>query len=475
MKSDRLDIARDSVSPLLVFALWLTASVTTAGARPNVLLILADDLGLQLSCCGDGHIETPHVDAIAATGARFEVCYTAQASCSPSRASIYTGLFPHTHGHIGLAKPHNPPVAKEFRGHTLPHLMRDAGYRTAVIGKLHVNPKSAFRFDTHVNAELGPNNGREVRAMAAAARDFIQGGNGEPFCLVVSYVDPHHPFSPQLDGLPEDPLPIGAVPPWPFQGVDGEALTREAANYYNCVRRLDAGVGMLMEELESSGHADDTLVIFVSDHGPPFVRAKTTCYEAGMRVPLLVRWPGVARPGHVSGAFASTVDILPTILDATGLDTPTHIQGRSLRSVVAGDDPSWRTSLAGEYHQHAGKPFFPRRTIRDSRYKVIQNLLSGEFTIDLGVDGDTAFRVAQTDRYLGTAGQRAMRRQADPPEWELYDLRADPGEFKNLAADPQHQETLRRMQDLLLDWRIETDDPFLDATELEAKHRAVNF
>ncbi|MEQ8849176.1 sulfatase [Botrimarina sp.] len=470
----RLDIAQRSVALPLVLALWVIAGAATAGDRPNVLLILADDLGLQLSCYGDKHIETPNVDAIAASGARFEVCYTAQASCSPSRASIYTGLFPHTHGHIGLAKPHNPPLAKKFQGHTLPHLMRAAGYRTAVIGKLHVNPKSAFRFDLQLNAELGPNNGREVRAMAAASRDFVRGGDGEPFCLVVSYVDPHHPFSPQLDGLPEDPMPVGAVPPWPFQRVDGEALTREATNYYNCVRRLDAGVGMLMKELESSGHADDTLVIFVSDHGPPFVRAKTTCYEAGLRVPLLVRWPGVAKPGHVSGAFTSTVDILPTILDATGLDTPAHVQGRSLRSVAAGDDTSWRTSLAGEYHQHVGKPFFPRRAIRDSRYKVIHNLLAGELTIDPGVDGDTAYQIAQSDRYQETDGQRAMARQADPPEWELYDLRDDPWEFQNLARDPQHRETLRRMQGLILDWRVETDDPFLDATELEAKHREVN-
>ena len=121
------------------------------------------------------------IDSLAAAGTLFRTAYITQSSCSPSRTSIYTGLFPHTHGHIGLAKPHNPPLREEYRNQTLPVLMKAAGYRTGIIGKLHVNPKSAFPFDLNLNAKLGPEGAREVRAMADAAGEFITADASKPF------------------------------------------------------------------------------------------------------------------------------------------------------------------------------------------------------------------------------------------------------------------------------------------------------
>jgi N-sulfoglucosamine sulfohydrolase len=458
----------------LLFALCAAATSAKAQPQPNVLLIVADDLGLQLSCYGDKYIHTPHIDALSASGTRFRTAYVAQASCSPSRASIFTGLFPHTHGHIGLAKRGNPPLLEEFRDQTLPALLKRAGYRTGIIGKLHVNPKSALPFDLSRNADLGPNGAREIRAMAEAAGEFIAADRAKPFFLMMSYVDPHHPFAAQMDGLPEKPTLPGEVPPWPFQLVEDETTRKEAANYYNCVRRLDAGVGLLMEKLKASGADENTLIIFLGDHGPPFARAKTTCYEAGLRVPFLLRWPGVTQPGLVSDAFVSSVDILPTILDATGINIPAHVQGRSLRKVGAGDVTGWRSTLAGEYHQHGERPFFPRRALRDARFQVIHNLLAGKATTYPSVDGDTADKVALTAAYEGTPARKAMELLPDPPKWELYDLEADPGQFQNLAADPAHTKTLQRMQGLLHDWQMETQDPFLDPTALARKHAEVN-
>ncbi|HEY3322868.1 MAG TPA: sulfatase-like hydrolase/transferase [Planctomycetota bacterium] len=155
---------------ILTSCLLLCAQAfAVAAEKPNVLLIIADDLRLQLSCYGDKHIHTPNIDALAASGTLFRTAYIAQSSCSPSRASIYTGLFPHTHGHLGLAKPQNPPLREEYRNQTLPVLMKAAGYRTAIIGKLHVNPKSVFPFDLNLNAKVGPAGAREVSAMAEAA------------------------------------------------------------------------------------------------------------------------------------------------------------------------------------------------------------------------------------------------------------------------------------------------------------------
>lgn len=355
----------------LLVALCVTATPAFSQARPNILLIIADDLGLQLSCYGDKHIQTPNIDALAASGTRFRTAYITQSSCSPSRASMYTGLFPHTHGHLGLAKPNNAPLREEYRDQTLPVLMKAAGYRTGIIGKLHVNPKNAFQFDLNRNANLGPDGAREVRVMADAAGEFITADATKPFLLVMGYVDPHHPCPTQLNGLPEKPTRPGEVPAWPFQRVEDKTVRENAANYYSSVRRLDAGIGMLLEKLRASGQAENTLIIFLGDNGPPFTRAKTTCYEAGLREPFILRWPGVTKPGLVSEAFVSSVDILPTILDAAGLAIPPHVQGRSLRNVGAGNNTGWRTTLAGEFHQHGERPFFPRRALRDSRYQII--------------------------------------------------------------------------------------------------------
>lgn len=453
-------------------------------ARPNVLLITADDLGPMLSCYGDPHIQTSHIDALAASGVRFTTAYVAQASCSPSRASIFTGVFPHTHGQIGLAKSYNPPLREEFRSQTLPLLMRSAGYRTGIIGKLHVSPGSAVSFDVHrKDLNVVEGGARNVRAMAKMAREFIDADARQPFLLMVSYVDPHrgdgNGFPAQIDGLPERPFRGGDVSAWQFQGIDDPAQLAHIADYYNCIRRLDVGVGLLLDELRTAGHTDDTLVIFVGDHGPPFDRGKTSCYEAGLRVPFIVRWPGVGRSGLVSKALVSTTDILPTILDAAGVDVPKHVQGRSLRPVVAGDGTTdvassgWRTTLAGEFHMHGGRPFYPRRAIRDRRYKVIHNLRAGQEQPLVGIDGDPATRLVRADRYRGTPAEAAMARLADPPSWELYDLEDDPHEMLNLAGDPAHGETLARMQGALLEWRRQTADPLLDPAVVEAMAAAA--
>ena len=457
-----------------MIALLASGMSVQALDKPNILLIIADDLGLQLSCYGDTHIHTPHIDTLAASGTRFRTAYVTQSSCSPSRTSMFTGLYPHTHGHIGLAKPHNPPLREEYRTQTLPALIKAAGYRTAIIGKQHVNPKSAIPFDLKINAELGPAGAREVRAMAEAADKFITADSSRPFCLVMAYVDPHHPYPTQVNGLPEQATRPAEVPAWPFQQVEDKTLLGQAANYYSSVRRLDDGVGMLMDKLRASGKDRDTVIIFLGDNGPPFVRGKTTCYEAGLRTPFLLRWNGVTKPGLVSEAFVSSVDILPTVLDAVGLTVPPHVQGRSLRAVGAGDDPGWRATLAGEFHQHGGRPFFPIRTIRDSRYKVVHNLLAGKLKNNVGIDGDAAVEVVKAAAYRDTPLRKAMDLMADPPEWELYDLAADPWEFRNLSADAAHAATLRRMQGLLRDWRAETRDPFLDPDVLACKHAEVN-
>ncbi len=453
----------------LVLAVIFLAGLGTwsaeAGARRlNVLLITADDLGLQLGCYGEKRIPTPHLDRLASQGARFEVAYVAQASCSPSRSAMFTGLHTHSTGQYGLTGA-GFALHPHLRDKTLPNILKRAGYRTGIIGKLHVAPEDSFQFDYRPKV-----NTRKVRTVATAAERFLDSVDDSPFFLMVNYSDPHafrHPknrrkwyFPPQVDGLPENPVQPSAETLFDFQQIDTPQQRERTAGFLNAVQRLDVGVGMLMDVLSKHGHGNNTLVIFVGDHGPPFTRGKTTVYEAGLRIPFLVRWPGVSKP-IASPAMVSTIDILPTILDATGVPATHAMHGKSLRPVVSHVDAPWREYLVGEFHFH-GKPFFPRRAIRDGRYKLIHNLLAGKARPTTGIDGDPAYQVSRRPEYNGTAVRRAFDTLAHPPEYELYDLQKDPVEFRNLAGRPEYAEIQTRLTEALLRYLRQTDDPFLD-------------
>ncbi len=438
-------------------------------SRPNVLFITADDLGLQMSSYGETLIRTPHMDKLAGSGVRFRTAYVVQASCSPSRSGMFTGLYPHATGQYGLVNTGHKLHSYLYKA-TIPSVLKRAGYRTGIIGKLHVAPEDTFPFDVR---ETNSANTRKVREVAARAAEFWQGGSADPFFLMVNYSDPHAfrkapdssewYFPPQVDGLPANPIKPGAKTLFPFQQIDTDGQRERTANYYNAIKRLDDGVGMLMAELEKAGHAQNTLVVFCGDHGPPFARGKTTCYESGLRIPFVVRWPGVSKVG-VSNAMVSTVDIAPTIYDAVGVDAPLDLHGRSLRPLVRNPGARGRRYLAGEFHMHGARPVYPRRAIRDERYKLIHNLLAGKAKPSTGIDGDHAFEWSREPRYDGTAVRRAFDTFADPPEFELYDLRTDPVEFNNLAGKAEMASVERRMREALHEWRLETKDPCLDSS-----------
>lgn len=454
----------------IVFAYALLGRPSLAAQPMNVLLITADDLGIQLSSYGETLIETPRLDALAASGVRFEIAYAAQASCSPSRASMLTGMYVHSTGQYGLVHT-GLSLDEGLRDSTLPNILKRAGYRTGIIGKLHVAPEDSFRFDSRERLDT-----RKVRLVAERANAFVEASAGQPFFLMVNYSDPHvtpHPedrskryFPPQVDGVPDRPLQPSEKTIFDFQQTDTPEQRVRTAGYYAAVQRLDVAVGLLLDGLEKRGHAEDTLVIFVGDHGPPFTRGKTTAYEAGLRIPFLVRWPGVSK-SMVSPAMVSTVDILPTILDAAGVTVPARVQGRSLRPVLSNPKAPSRAYLVGEFHFHGLQTYYPMRAIRDHRYKLIHNLLAERKRPLAWVDGDRALALAKDERYVGTPVARAFETFAHPPEFELYDLQDDSVEFRNLADDPARRRDLERLKAALLVWRGEYDDPFLDDATLQ--------
>ncbi len=454
---------------LLPFLLTFGLLICSQAKPLNVLLITADDMGLQLGCYGDKEIRTPHLDELAAEGRLYENAYVAQASCSSSRSAMFTGIYPHANGQYGLL---NAGVGfklhDRLQKQTIPALVKKAGYRTGILGKLHVGDEKKFPFDMRIKSDT-----RDVRSVAKHAKTFLS--KDGPFFLMVNYSDPHvygrgprpprEAFPTQYKGVPKNPVKVGEVTSFPFQRLnnDPEQVER-TTQYYNAVMRFDAAVGMLLSELKKSGSYDNTLIWFVSDHGPPFFRGKTSCYEAGVKVPMILKWPGVYEAGDRHEGMVSTVDIVPTLTDALGLPTPKGVQGSSVREL----ETTPRTHLFTELNYHGNNPFFPRRSVRDGRFKLIHNIMAGKGQPSTGVDGDAAYRLSKDSRNKDPLRQAAFERAANPPEWELHDLKKDPWEFENLATQPQHADRLKELQKVLLQWRRETKDPLLtkEGTEM---------
>jgi N-sulfoglucosamine sulfohydrolase len=321
-----------------------------------------------------------------------------------------------------------------------------------------------------------------MRKYADAAAGFIKASD-QPFFLAVNFPDAHFPLLRQQYGLPEKPLSGDGVSPLPFIGVDTPRLRKGAADYYNCLMRLDAGVGMLLEELDEARKADQTLVIYIGDHGAQFSRGKATCYEGGLRIPMIVRWPGPVRPGTVRNELVSTIDILPTVIQAAGLPARASLPGRSLLPLAADRDVPWREYLFAERTAYHAASFFPQRTVRDERYKLILNLTPARANpvAQTYLTTQIGFFLYGTNRQEIDAApehiQQAYATWRNPPSVELYDLHNDPWEFRNLSEEPEFADVKRRMLGELKRFREQYNDPLLDSAKLKklaAEHDRVS-
>lgn len=442
--------------------------------RPNVLLIVSEDNGQHMGCYGDTNVQTPRLDALAAEGARFADAYCTQAVCSPGRASILTGLYPHQNGQIGLS---THEYAMYDGVANLPGLLKPLGYRTGLLGKLHVKPYSDFPWDLWWNdGEYISFHKRDVYKTAEMAREFIEGTGDDPFLLMVAARDCHLPFLRQCEGVPEHPLSGEDVSPLPFVGVDTPRIREHTADYYNCMQRLDVTVGLLLDVLRSCGKEQDTLVIFTTDHGAQFARGKCSCYEGGLRIPMIARWPGRIPEGVVVDGLVSQVDVLPTIMSAVGGEVPPHVAGSSLLPLMAGEAVEWRDHICAEWTSCHPPLFYPQRSIRDGRYKLIVTYQAGRPSPCAQINTGTATFQARIEpgtlpEEIELADERVQRTYEqceNPPPELLYDLQEDPWEFNDLAGDPQYDDIKGRLRSLLATWQRETGD-FAQDPELLAR------
>ncbi|KAK2808591.1 hypothetical protein FQN50_004623 [Emmonsiellopsis sp. PD_5] len=434
--------------------------------KNNILLLIADDLGKYLGCYGEDTIQTPNIDKLAAQGALFDMAFTSTASCSASRSVIYTGLHTHENGQYGLNNNRHHFTTFDHV-ETAPKLLGDLGYLTGIIGKVHVGPEAVYPWE--IREESDTRDVAWVADRAAAFFDTSKSGQ-KPFFLTVGYIDPHRDLTRSGFGngenitderiTPSQYTPADVKIP-PFLS-DVPEVRFELAEYYRSIHRLDQGVGLILAALEKAGLADDTLVVFMSDNGPPFVNSKTTLYDAGVRLPLIIRRPG-GDPGVKNPNMISYIDILPTFLDWVGHpEVRGKRQGRSFLSIMDQNDQvaGWDT-VFGSHTFHEVTNYYPTRYMRTRRFKYHRNIawkLDFPFAADLY--GSLSWEgLRNSDPPM--LGSRTLKSHIRRPPEELYDLEADPQEVRNIATEPEFAGRLKEMRDALEAWQKTTDDLWL--------------
>lgn len=452
-------VLRVTIISVFTFCLINPSISYTQEKKPNILFIVSEDNGPEMGCYGTP-IPTPHLDNLADQGFLFERAYVAQAGCSQSRAAFLTGLYPHQNGQIGLAtwkyqmfNPNTPNI---------PNSLKAAGYTTGIIGKLHVNPASAFSFD--FKAIPGANFARKNMAAYAKEAEKFMTESDKPFYLQVNHPDAHAPFIAQVDGLPEKPLTGKDVDALPYMVLNSKKLKDATANYYNCMMRLDSYIGDLIEALKKSGKYDNTFIVYIGDHGADILRGKRTSYEGGVQIPMILSWPGKNLNFKRLKELVSTIDLYPTFLDVAGLPIPEYLPGKSLLPLLNEKKINWRKYLFTEYHLHSNHNPYPQRTVRNNRYKLIWNPLSEtenpgyEFTLSHTVKISEEELLKDADQKV----KNAYFLMKNPPEYELYDLKNDPYEFENLANNKANVTILNELKSVLWKWQKETFDPLID-------------
>ncbi|HOJ60395.1 MAG TPA: sulfatase [bacterium] len=444
--------------------LSFSAPVLASTRSRNVLLLIADDLGLDMPSYGNPVIQMPNLERLASEGVRFTNAYCTTPSCTASRSVILTGLHNHRNGLYGLMHDYHHFTAFSWV-RSLPWILKEQGYATGVVGKLHVGPPEVFPFDF-----APPVSTRNVTALAAQAKRFFEMNPGNPFFLLVGFGDPHRSEKgfgneDNQSGIepviysPEEVMVPSFLPGWP-------ETRRELAEYYQSASRMDQGVGLILQALREAGREQDTLVIFLSDNGIAFPGAKTCLYDPGIRLPLLVRSPEQTQKGLVNHAMVSFTDLMPTLLEWTGASLPPkyEIHGRSFFPILEQENPEGWDEIYFSHTFHEVTMYYPARGIRTRKYKYINNLaheLPFPFASDL-------YRSATWQGVLERAkgpnwkyGKRRLRDFLHRPAEELYDLENDPDEVKNLASNRKYREVLEELRQKTLSFRKKTRDPWL--------------
>ncbi|WP_337176981.1 sulfatase [Paludisphaera sp.] len=462
--------------------LWLLAAlIPAAHAGPNILFVVADDWGVHAGAYGTPWVRTPAVDRVAREGLRFDRAYTPLAKCAPSRAVIMTGRLPWRNGEACNHLSYFPAELKAW-----PEVLVERGWHVGATGK-GWGPGVARDADGNPRRMAGtPFNRRKAEPPTSAMSNVDYAANfvdfldaapaGSRWCFWYGATEPHRGYEPG-SGAAKGGKRLADIDRVPAYFPDEDVVRHDMLDYALEVEHFDAHLGRMLDELESRGLLDDTLVIVTSDHGMPFPRVKGYAYHDSNHIPLLIRWPSAVRsPGRAVDEFVDFTDLAPTILDAAGIDPAEAgmkpVDGRGLRPLLEarpGESVPWRDHvLVGKERTDVGRPNdwgYPIRGMVTADFLYLRNYEPSRWPAGNPETG-----------YLDTDGgptktlilQRGRADRADPfwnlcfgmlPADQLYDLRADPDCVRNLADAPEHADRVRATRDRMEAELREQGDP----------------
>ena len=452
-----------------ILFIFLCFSLSLQAAPVNLLIITVDDMSADsvgaFGCKIPG--TTPNIDRLAGQSLSFAHAHVTVGNCMPGRNVMFSGLISHNNKVEGFYQVKNPGWPH------LVDLMKESGYFTGIRGKAsHSTPYQPYAWD--INLDTLPDGAKahmkdaQSYGISTAHGIAMAKAVSKPFCLSVNVSDPHKPFWSVVKGGGKDPhvpsriFTAGEVPIPGFL-FDDAKVREELALYYSSVRRADDCVGEILKALDASGQADNTVVMFLSDHGMPLPFAKTQLYHHSTHTPWMVRWPGVTQGGAVDGKhMISAVDMLPTLLDIVGAKHPAKLDGRSFLPLIQGKKQIGRDQVFKEYNENAGASRDPMRAVQTKRYLYIFNPWSNrERVFATATTGTVTYRrlvaLAKQDKRLA---KRLNLYKYRVPE-ELYDISNDPDCLHNLIDESRHQAALPSLRSELEGWMKRTKDPML--------------
>lgn len=439
--------------------------------KPNIMIVIGDDMTWR-DCepYGNNEVRTPNMARLAREGMCFDAMFTATAMCAPTRQQLYTGMFPVRNG----AYPNHSKVYEGVR--SLPGYLKELGYRVGLIGKTHFGPPESYPFEL-VKSKGGKKGASDTEAIAA----FVNRDKEQPYCLVVCSNEPHSPWS-MGDRTPYDPGKLTIAP----YMVDCAKTREELPKYYAEITYLDGQLGDCMKTVDESGQADNTIVIFTSEQGFSLPFGKWTCYDLGLKTAFIVRWPARVKAGTRNEALTQYVDVAPTLIEAAG-GKPAAIEtgrpdahgekgfdGRSFLGVLLQKTEKHREYAYGAQTTRGiinGSACYPVRSVRSESYKLIWNLNHESVFYDAEATSANSVYAAWVEMGKSdpAVAARARLYQHRPAE-ELYDIKNDPYELKNLAADPAYAKVRRQLRGELERWMEQQGDEGVNA-ELQALER----
>ena len=440
---------------ILIGSCWLGLALgpSSVVTKPNVIIIMADDLdSRQLSCYGGKNLKTTHIDALANEGLKFNHIYASEAMCVPTRASLFTGLYPVRHGSFQNHK----PVYDTLK--SVGHYLADLGYRVGLTGKDHsTKPKTVFPFEIVTGFEpncVAPTDDYQLNDV----RKFIT-RTDQPYCLFVMSINPHTPWTVG-DTTEFDANKLILPANW----VDTPVTRRQFVKYLAEVRRLDEQVGDITRLLKETGQDKNTIIVFLGEQGAQFPGAKWNLWDVGQKSSMVVKWPGTVKPRTETDALVQYEDITPTLVDLVGGKPIAGLDGKSFLPVLLGKSSTARPYAYGIHNNIPEGSPYPIRSIRDTRYKLILNLTPDEayynrFMMNAKQKDRNSVWFSWIDQVPNDPNaKRITDRVVKRPAIEFYDTQKDPWELTNLATDPAHQNRIRQYRQKLETWMKQQGD-----------------